>query len=133
MGITPRLHIKKMKASVMSSLVVLLALSSNSEARLQCDDCVQEMHKLGVLVKFYGEAISQYLQENYCPTLDSEDCLHDINNFYPKLLGVVIDHFIVDGAVHMCQMMMACPARATRLPCSKPRSSAVTSVLRDLS
>merc|ERR1711922_43089 len=29
-----------------------------------------------------------------------------------RLLGVVIDHFIVDGAVHMCQMMMACPAKS---------------------
>ena len=37
-------------------------------------------------MKFYGKAISQYLEENYCPTLDSPDCAHDINTYYSRLL-----------------------------------------------
>merc|ERR1711953_1164953 len=105
MGITPRLHIKKMKASVMSSLVVLLALSSNSEARLQCDDCVQEMHKLGVLVKFYGEAMSQMMMA--CPAkgykatmfeakeLGCDECVEGLE-FISRWM---LDEFVVDDMV----------------------------------
>merc|ERR1712240_95905 len=85
------------------ALLVAALFSSKTEARIQCDDCVEEMHKLGNLVKFYGEDISQFLEDNYCP----------------KLLDVVIDHFIVDGAVHMCQMMMACPAKEAAVLRSK--------------
>jgi len=95
----------------MTSLVVLLALSSKSEARLNCEECVQEMHKLGVFAKFYGKAMTTFLEENYCPTLESEDCVHDINTHYAEWVSIIIDHFIVDGAVHMCGMMMACPAK----------------------
>jgi hypothetical protein len=90
-------------------IAVLLAVLAGSEARLSCEECTMEMHKLGGFVKAYAPTITQFLKDNYCPEINSPDCGNHLDEHYPKILFAVVDHFFVDRAVHMCQLMHACP------------------------
>jgi len=97
-------------------LVLGLVLAGGCHAapdpRFTCSECVDEMHHLGFLVKQGAEAMSGYLAANYCPTLDdAQDCEASITVFYPYMLSAVVQHYFVDGAVHVCQTMGICEAR----------------------
>ena len=96
-----------------TTFAVLLAVLAASEAKLSCEECVNEMHHLGGFVKNAGPAITEFLKEEYCPTLDSEDCGHHLDEHYPHILDAVVHHFFMDRAVHMCQLMHACPYKNT--------------------
>merc|ERR1719391_458370 len=96
--------------------VLLLGLVGGGMGKLTCPECVVEMHKLGVFVKEYGPYISKFLAENYCPTVNSPDCEHHLEKHYVTMLGMVTNHFIVDGAMHICQMMMTCEAKTLDEP-----------------
>merc|ERR1719317_1645623 len=56
----------------------------------------------------------EYLTANYCPTLpeDSEACDHDISRGDVGMLYSIVNHYFVDGAVHVCQTMGVCDARS---------------------
>ena len=97
-----------------TTFTVLLAFFAASEAKLSCEECVNEMHHLGGFVKAYSPTITKFLQDEYCPTIDSEDCHNHLDEHYPHILEAVVRHFIIDGAVHMCQMMHACPYKNAR-------------------
>jgi hypothetical protein len=61
-----------------------------------------------------------YLKENYCPTLDSQDCAHDVETHYPKMLKAVVDEFITKQARGMCHRLGACdPPTVTYPPAFK--------------
>merc|ERR1719470_123105 len=96
-------------------LVLVLALAgaySAPDMRFSCSECVDEMHHLGYLVKEGAETMTEYLRFNYCPTVeDSPDCEENLALFYPHMLSVVVNHYFVDGAVHVCQTMGICEAR----------------------
>merc|ERR1712113_337267 len=73
-----------------------------------CSECVDEMHKLGWMVKEGAEDITAYLQANYCPTLGDDDsgeeeCEEELSRYYVGMLFAVVEHYFVDGAVHVCQ------------------------------
>ena len=73
--------------------------------------------------------MKEYLTANYCPTLpeDSHACDHDISRWYVGMLYSVVEHFFVDGAVHVCQTMGVCDAKASGyLPPSHPESGEYT-------
>jgi hypothetical protein len=64
---------------------------------------VDEMHKLGGMLRLGAKDIEDYLTANYSPTLPevlSERCVEDHGR-----------HFFVVGAVHICQTMGVSDAR----------------------
>merc|ERR1712080_42791 len=75
-----------------------------------CSECVHEMHQLGWMVKYAAEDIHNYLVANYCPTTGDPSCPENLSWYYVGTLHAVVNHFIVDGAVHICQTMMECEA-----------------------
>merc|ERR1712106_528578 len=99
----------------MGFLLVCLASSSSAapDARFSCSECVEEMHGLALLMKYAAQDIMNYLTANYCPTLPEEDhaCEHDLSKHYIGMLFTIVNHFFVDGAVHICQTMGVCDAR----------------------
>ena len=99
-----------MQASI--TFTVLLVLLAGSQAKLSCEECTMEMHKLGGFAKAMEKEIIGFLQEEYCPTVESEDCFHHLEEHYPQILGMVVHEFIEQRAMHMCQLMHACPMKS---------------------
>merc|ERR1712001_438225 len=99
-----------LSAFVLLTSVACLLQPANG---FSCSECVDEMHKLGYMVKYGAKDIMEYLTANYCPTLpeDSHACEHDISRWYVGMLYTVVNHYFVDGAVHVCQTMGVCDAR----------------------
>merc|ERR1712012_339235 len=57
----------KMRAIVLLSL--LAGAMAAPESRFLCSECVDEMHKLGHMVKMGAVYIHDYIRDTYCPTL----------------------------------------------------------------
>merc|ERR1711953_22445 len=91
-------------SSDMLKLVLLLSLASLGSA-LNCQECVNEMHGLSFLIKQASPDIMAYLTANYCPGLTGheEQCENDLTSFYVQMLFMVVQHFFVDGAQHICE------------------------------
>ena len=123
-------------------------LASPAPQQMECQECVQEMHRLNTIIKATfshlprnihssekyqsrrkksqtdlkyvnafqgsGHEIAGYLTDNYCPTLpeDSEACQHDLPRHYVEMLTAVVDHYFVEGALHICEAWGVCHARA---------------------
>lgn len=52
--------------------------------------------------------------ENYCPTIAPDpnnqiQCERDLAGNYVPLLEMVVDHFFVEGAEHICKAWGVCP------------------------
>merc|ERR1719187_2164533 len=94
----------------------LVGASGAPEARFSCMECVEEMHNLANLMHDGAEFIKEYLIANYCPTLDDDQtqCEKDLGDQYVRMLGMIVNHFFVDGATHVCQTMGVCEAAASR-------------------
>ena len=48
---------------------------------------------------------------NYCPTLEEDhvqQCEEHLANSYPDMLMMIVNHFFVDGAQHICMAMGVC-------------------------
>merc|ERR1712211_121299 len=109
MGSSWRGHI--MKTMILVSFFATVA-SAAPEARFSCSECVDEMHKLGWMVKMAAVPIHDYLAANYCPTLneDQQWCEEALSRYYVGALFAVVEHYFVDGAIHVCQTGGACDA-----------------------
>merc|ERR1711997_1127418 len=96
--------------STMLKLVLLLSVASLGSA-LNCQECVNEMHSLGFLVKQAAPDIMTFLTANYCPGLEGheEQCENDLTRNYVAALFMVVQHFFVDGAQHICEAWNFCP------------------------
>merc|ERR1712183_609823 len=85
-------------------VVILLSLLAGAfaapESRFLCSECVDEMHKLGHMVKMGAVYIHDYIRDNYCPTLGDHQhfCRESLSSYY------------VDGALHVCQTGGVCEA-----------------------
>merc|ERR1711974_442534 len=77
--------------STMLKFILLLSVASLGSA-LNCQECVREMHSLGFLVKQAAPDIMTYLTANYV-----------------QALFMVVQHFFVDGAQHICEAWNFCP------------------------
>jgi len=94
------------------------------ETRMNCEECVHEMQKLGFWVHQGANDVSAYLQENYCPTVDGDigRCKENIAAQYPPMLEMVVNHYFVDGAIHICMAWGVCmPKNAAELIGKEPR------------
>merc|ERR1711928_118877 len=60
-----------MGAMILASFLTAAALAA-PEARFSCSECVDEMHKLGWMVKMGAVPIHDYVAANYCPTLGED-------------------------------------------------------------
>ena len=64
------------------------------------------------------------MQENYCPTVDGDigRCKENIAGQYPAMLEMVVNHYFVDGAIHICMAWGVCmPKNAAELIGKEPR------------
>merc|ERR1712038_1166910 len=109
MGLSSRYT--KLSSSTFSQDPAMLALSAfvllTSVACLlqpangfSCSECVAEMHKLGWMVKQGAVPIHDYVAANYCPTLGEDQ---DPDNIEEGMLFALVEHYFVNGAVHVCQ------------------------------
>merc|ERR1712233_282039 len=94
---------------------LIAAASAAPEARFSCEECVREMHGLAAMVKMGAIPIHDYIRDNYCPTLDSTAAQHfredSLSKYYVGMLFGVVEHYFVDGALHVCQTAGTCSAR----------------------
>merc|ERR1711976_999101 len=103
-----------MKISIFALLATVCVAVTGSEAepstRINCQECVDEMHHLGGLIRQGAPLIENFLKGNYCPTLDGhvEQCQEDLAHNYVGMLFMIIQHYFVDGAVHICQAWGVC-------------------------
>merc|ERR1711944_72449 len=78
-------------------------------------ECVREMHGLAAMVKMGAIPIHDYIRDNYSPTLDSTAAQHfcedSLSKYYVGMLFGVVEHYFVDGALHVCQTAGTCSAR----------------------
>merc|ERR1719309_1204594 len=87
-----------MQVLLVLGLVLAGGCHAAPDPRFTCSECVDEMHP--------------YLQNNYCPTLDdAPDCEEHLAMYYPYMLSAIVNHYFVDGAIHVCQTMGICEAR----------------------
>merc|ERR1711990_1016135 len=84
----------------MIKLAIILCLASLSPSQaLNCNECIQEMHGLNYMIKMGAQDIMAFLTENYCST--------QVRN-YVGMLYMIVEHFFVDGAQHICQAWGFC-------------------------
>merc|ERR1712066_914034 len=107
----------RLTTTAMLKLVLLLSVASLGSA-LNCQECVNEMHGLSFLVKQAAPDIMAYLTANYCPGLEGheEQCENDLTRNYVQMLFMVVQHFFVDGAQHICGPGTSVPS--LRIPSS---------------
>merc|ERR1712055_592357 len=89
----------------MGLLSLLAGAFAAPESRFLCSECVDEMHKLGHMVKMGAVVIHDYIRDNYCPTLGDHQhfCRESLSRYYVGMLYAVVEHYFVDGALHVCQ------------------------------
>merc|ERR1711874_196058 len=109
------LQIDRMVSKLALLLPLIAAASAAPEARFSCEECVREMHGLAAMVKMGAIPIHDYIRDNYCPTLDSTAAQHfcedSLSKYYVGMLFAVVEHWFVDGALHVCQTAGTCDAR----------------------
>merc|ERR1712212_17084 len=110
-----RSRVSRMMSRVALLLPLIAAASAAPEARFSCEECVREMHGLAAMVKMGAIPIHDYIRDNYCPTLDSTAAQHfcedSLSKYYVGMLFAVVEHWFVDGALHVCQTAGTCDAR----------------------
>merc|ERR1712203_1259400 len=76
-----------MKTMILASFLAAAALAA-PEARFSCSECVDEMHKLGWMVKMGAVPIHDYVAANYCPTLGEDQgwCEEALSRYYVVML-----------------------------------------------
>ena len=87
-------------------------------------------------MKTYAPYITEYLVEEFCPTTQDDDCANHIGEHYVGMIvsipgiaqcsvkesflslsqDAIINHFVVDGATHICQLMMICGVKSEKAP-----------------
>merc|ERR1712054_30963 len=116
MGITSLRSLSSWRGLIMKTMILgsffATVASAAPEARFSCSECVDEMHKMGWMVKMAAVPIHDYLAANYCPTLneDQQWCEEALSRYYVGALFAVVEHYFVDGAIHVCQTGGACDA-----------------------
>ena len=64
------------------------------------------------------------MTSNYCPTLAEdhiEQCQAHLATSYPDMLMMIVNHFFVDGAQHICMAMGVCDPAREELMLKEPR------------
>eukprot|EP00091_Calanus_sinicus_P003068 TRINITY_DN1321_c0_g1_i1.p1 TRINITY_DN1321_c0_g1~~TRINITY_DN1321_c0_g1_i1.p1 ORF type:complete len:214 (-),score=92.24 TRINITY_DN1321_c0_g1_i1:77-670(-) len=109
---SPSLAAELMMKAALLLLTACVGALGAPDTRFSCAECVDEMHKLGWLIKLGAEDIQSYLLANYCPTVEEQEfCQEHLAQYYVGMLFSIVNHYFVDGAVHVCQTMGVCDAR----------------------
>merc|ERR1712215_108529 len=97
-----------MRSFLLFSLVLAGCMAAPN-LRMTCNECVEEMHHLGRHMHEGAPFIAEYLKDNFCPTVqDVEECEEHLVRYYVHQLGAIVQHFFVDGALHVCQTAGTC-------------------------
>merc|ERR1712241_75508 len=119
----------------LSAFVLLTSVASLLQPAngFTCSECTDEMHKLGWMVKQGAKTMHDYLVANYCPSVDGPNghdqqwCEEQLSRYYVGMLFAVVEHYFVDGGVHVCETMDVCDAKSSGyLPPNHPESRKYT-------
>merc|ERR1712012_663183 len=123
MGVT-LINQQSSKNRMMRLVVTLVACMAvvraapEAGAMIGCDECVHEMRKMGDIIRHHAPGIEERVRQNYCPSLGEEllqDCEEHLAHSYLAMLNMIVQHFFVDGAQHICQAWGAChPYKAVK-------------------
>ena len=114
------------------SMSGIRSVLQKDKTRMECINCISEMQGLGDLIKmgastievnctllhiftiFTKKNLKDFLVENYCPTVAPDpsshiQCERDLAGNYVPLLEMVVDHYFVEGAEHICKAWGVCP------------------------
>ena len=114
------------------SMSGIRSVLQKDKTRMECTNCISEMQGLGDLIKmgastievnctllhiftiFTKKNLKDFLVENYCPTVAPDpsshiQCERDLAGNYVPLLEMVVDHYFVEGAEHICKAWGVCP------------------------
>merc|ERR1712012_1353635 len=85
-----------MKAMILASFLAAAALAA-PDARFSCSECVDEMHKLGWMVKMGAVPIHDYVAANYCPTLGEDQgwCEEALSRYYVGMLFAIVEGLVM--------------------------------------
>merc|ERR1711874_216538 len=109
-----------MKAILLLLSLVLASAFAAPDSRFTCSECVNEMRHLGHHVYEGAHPIHDYLVANYCPTVhDQEFCVERLSRYYIHMLFAIVNHYFVDGALHICQTMGTCAPRNRKYTCDE--------------
>ena len=101
-------HLTEMLLLLLLSLLSLTA-GQLSEPTISCSECLSEMESLGELVSQGSHTIQQFLISNYCPGLaGTEECEDLLVKNYVPMLELVVQHYFVQGANHICSAWGVC-------------------------
>ena len=98
-------------------VVSSLAAAEPREPSISCAECLGEMESLGQLVSLGSSTIQEFLISNYCPGLASgEQCEDLLVSHYVPMLEMVVQHYFVEGAQHICQAWGVCGGTESHQP-----------------
>merc|ERR1711874_376891 len=100
MGKLTKLRERHNMLKLVGLVVCVAALSHGApEPRINCQECMDEMHTLGYIVKMGSSEMEEYLKANYCPTLEEHQDM---------CVQMIVNHYFVDGAIHICMAWGVC-------------------------
>merc|ERR1712038_633087 len=104
----------KMKTMILGSLLAAAAIAA-PEGRFSCSECVDEMHKLGWMVKMGAVPIHDYIAANYCPTLGDQQgwCEEKVSRYYVGMLFAIVEHYFVEPSMFARLEVPAMQSRST--------------------
>ena len=111
-----------MKIAAIVLAVATLTSSIPQTKFLNCGECIFEMQHLSYLIKQEANLFEAYLTDNYCPGLGefAEQCENEMVGNYVQALFMVVQHYFVDGAAHICQAAGICDVKGLWEPQPRP-------------
>ena len=105
-----------MKIAAIVLAVATLTSSIPQTKFLNCGECIFEMQHLSYLIKQEANLFEAYLTDNYCPGLGefAEQCENEMVGHYTQALFMVVQHYFVDGAAHICQAAGICDVKGVQ-------------------
>ncbi|XP_023343403.1 uncharacterized protein LOC111712883 [Eurytemora carolleeae] len=78
-----------------------------------CEECLETIPLIGTWIHEGADDIASWLEENYCPTVEDEECAMHVNEMYPTMLEMIAEEFIILNSVRICNHVHACDLKET--------------------
>ena len=85
-----------MQASIFTFVLLCTAQVYGFES---CDECLETIPLIGTWIHESAGTIASWLEENYCPTVEDEECALHVNEMYPTMLEMIAEEFIILNSV----------------------------------
>ncbi|XP_023343401.1 uncharacterized protein LOC111712881 [Eurytemora carolleeae] len=91
-----------------SLFIFALCLAGQAYGFESCEECLDVVALIGNWTHAAADNIANYLEEEYCPTVEDEECAMHVNEMYPTMLEMIAEEFIILDAVRICNHLKAC-------------------------